>query len=154
MFAFRRGENDSLYVKVCVIFTGLLSLFVIISYNLPEHPFLPLHHPWLKLKSYPINSAQARNCNLTRKGGSGKENRLDACGCLRSAAVFQTIVNNYKFEATTCGREAFLRGGGQKVVSFSFYGNSKSEREIRRQYLKGKSGLQVFCGFRHYQIMV
>ena len=57
--------------------------------------------------------------------------------------ISQLLITNYKsyrisqvgvgediFNYTTCGKSAFKRGFGQKVISFSFYENGLSDRRL------------------------
>ena len=44
---------------------------------------------------------------------------------------------NVSFEDTTCGKDAFFRGRGQKVVGFSFYGDINSNKSIEKGYFEG-----------------
>lgn len=66
--------------------------------------------------------------------------KMEHCGCERNIrSISDEAVN---FEKTTCGMEAYLRGMGQKIISFSFYGSMETELETQRQYFKGaKLGL-------------
>ena len=41
------------------------------------------------------------------------------------------------FNETTCGLDAFKRGGGQKVVGYSFYGDMNSNKSIEKGYFEG-----------------
>jgi len=42
-----------------------------------------------------------------------------------------------KFNKTTCSMDAFRRGGGQKIVGFSFYGDINSNIEKVKGYFEG-----------------
>ena len=46
-------------------------------------------------------------------------------------------VPQYSFEDTTCSHVAFRRGEGQKIVGFSYYGDSRSEHHKEKKYFDG-----------------
>ncbi len=47
---------------------------------------------------------------------------------------------NVPFNETTCGRDAYRRGAGQKIVGFSFYGDVNSSVAIEKGYFDGIVG--------------
>ncbi len=49
-------------------------------------------------------------------------------------------IGNVPFNETTCGRDAYRRGAGQKVVGFSFYGDVNSTVAIEKGYFDGIVG--------------
>ena len=51
---------------------------------------------------------------------------LERCGCRRRLTSI-TAPNDIFFNQTTCGKDAFQRGPGQKIVGFSFYGDINSD---------------------------
>ena len=58
------------------------------------------------------------------------------CNCSRTLFNVETD-NSVQFSQTTCGGDAFQRGANQKVVGFSFYGDSSSELHQFRKYFDG-----------------
>ena len=47
---------------------------------------------------------------------------------------------------STCSRDSYLRGAGQKVIGFSFYGNPNSTKGKERKYFKvGRVSWNVVC---------
>ena len=63
---------------------------------------------------------------------------FENCSCNRTLFdIEENKTNSVKFSQTTCGREAFQRGSNQKVVGFSFYGDSSSEAHKAREYFTG-----------------
>jgi len=60
---------------------------------------------------------------------------LERCNCSRTALTEES--GAIKFSDTSCGRDSFNRGNHQKVVAFSFYGNTKSEAHKAKQYFTG-----------------
>ena len=52
-------------------------------------------------------------------------------------AAVPRIDISLQFSDTTCGRDAFHRGNHQKVIAFSFYGNTKTEAHKAKQYFTG-----------------
>ena len=62
-----------------------------------------------------------------------KKKMTTTCRSLPASAK----TGNVSFEATTCGKDAFLRGPGQKVVGFSFYGDINSNKSIEKGYFEG-----------------
>ena len=68
--------------------------------------------------------------------------QLERCSCPRHLSSWDTSYST-NYSDTTCGRDAFLRGHGQKVVAFSFYGNSSSPNHLLRGFFQGRY-LNVF----------
>ena len=68
---------------------------------------------------------------------------IEECGCHRQ-------IQSGKIEDTQslCSEHASLRGQGQKVVAFSYYGDANSEKHKIRQYLSGiKTNLEAIKKF-------
>ena len=63
--------------------------------------------------------------------------QLERCSCPRHLSSWDTSYST-NYSDTTCGRDAFLRGHGQKVVAFSFYGNSSSPNHLLRGFFQGR----------------
>ena len=61
---------------------------------------------------------------------------LSSCNCSRTLSNVKKN-NSLQFTDTTCSMEAFQRGSNQKVVGFSFYGNSSSQAHQSRKYFEG-----------------
>ena len=52
--------------------------------------------------------------------------------------------NGINFNDTTCGLKSYLRGQGQKVIGFSYYGDSRSKHHQEKKYFEGiKSNLEL-----------
>ena len=70
-----------------------------------------------------------------------REVTVDRCGCKRtivghkSKMVFDGSEANST--ASACSKHAFLRGYKQKVIGFSFYGDSSSKLSKFRKYFQG-----------------
>ena len=48
------------------------------------------------------------------------------------------------FTATTCGIKSYLRGKGQKIIGFSYYGDSRSKHHQDKKYFEGiKNNLKL-----------
>ena len=63
---------------------------------------------------------------------------LEHCSCDRTLFDGEEEQNNsIKFSGTTCGWDAFRRGSNQKVVGFSFYGDTSSGAHQARKYFDG-----------------
>ena len=63
---------------------------------------------------------------------------LEHCDCQRTLVnIEENEINSVQFSDTTCGRDAFQRGANQKIVGFSFYGNSSSNVHKARKYFGG-----------------
>lgn len=61
--------------------------------------------------------------------------RIPLCQCqIQLPQVFST---QSSFEDTTCSATAFARGDHQRVVGFSFYGDSRSPKHKSKQYYQG-----------------
>ena len=61
--------------------------------------------------------------------------RIDECGCDRKMFVEPDKVGYYN--DSTCSMASYLRGPGQKVIGFSFYGNPNSTKGKERKYFQG-----------------
>ena len=70
-----------------------------------------------KNKSFQISGHQKHEIEFTMK----------QCGCKRRLKKFQKNPPDLKFYQTTCSPGSFNRGPGQKVISFSFYGDINSD---------------------------
>lgn len=76
-----------------------------------------------------------------------KSVNMQHCPCTRDIEVpsdsYSTSVSTdglpYSLNDTTCSSDAFLRGSGQKVVSFSFFGDLEANVNKKRGYLRGTS---------------
>ncbi len=74
---------------------------------------------------------------------------MENCPCRRkvlvppsfSSSSTSTSTDGVEYNAsdTTCSRDAFLRGGGQKVVGFSFYGDRDQEHAKKKGYFQVRS---------------
>ena len=61
---------------------------------------------------------------------------LSHCPCTRTLPVVASA-ERVEYSDTTCGRDAYERGAQQKVVGFSFYGNTSSGVHKAKQYFIG-----------------
>ena len=61
---------------------------------------------------------------------------LSHCPCTRTLPVVASA-ERVEYSDTTCGRDAYERGTHQKVVGFSFYGNTSSGVHKAKQYFIG-----------------
>ena len=61
---------------------------------------------------------------------------LEHCNCRRTLFNAEEITS-VQFSDTTCGRDAFQRGSNQKIVGFSFYGNTSSVEDEPKKYFDG-----------------
>lgn len=68
-----------------------------------------------------------------------KEIQLEHCKCKRTIQVVESA-EIIDYNQTTCGQDAFARGSGQKVISFSFYGDIKTEYSKKKGYFDGLEG--------------
>ena len=65
--------------------------------------------------------------------------RLEHCLCQRLLGSKTGLGKvGIEFAQTTCGRDAYARGPGQKVVAFTIYGDVHSKQAKRRQYFQGE----------------
>ena len=78
-----------------------------------------------------------------------KRVKMEHCDCVRDVPFKPNFakdpVGNYtdqmiQFNETTCGRDAFERGSGQKIVGYSFYGDIHTEMSKKKGYFEGISG--------------
>ena len=72
--------------------------------------------------------------------------------------------NDVPYNETTCGRDAYRRGTGQKIVGFSFYGDVNSTVSIEKGYFDGIVGnlklmpkfypgyFSLYLSFNHFLI--
>ena len=56
-----------------------------------------------------------------------KGSELCQCYFCRSVVPASNFAD-IPFEDTTCGKDAYIRGSGQRIVGFSFYGDVFSEK--------------------------
>jgi hypothetical protein len=86
----------------------------------------------LKIQTKPKKLNYSNSTKLNQVTGF----KLEYCNCRRT---IQRSNRNLKteFSQTTCGRDAYKRGSNQKVVSFSFYGNTASKEHQKRKYFQG-----------------
>lgn len=63
-----------------------------------------------------------------------KSVRIEECGCDRSILVEETKLWN--LNDSTCSSASYHRGAGQKIISFSFYGNPNSTKGKERKYFQ------------------
>ena len=78
--------------------------------------------------------------NFPQVDFSTKRVFLESCGCHREILVRRGNDGNHSL----CSSHATMRGQGQKVVAFSFYGDPDSKRHKTRQYLNGiKTNLEA-----------
>ena len=61
--------------------------------------------------------------------------KLQRCDCTRSRQIIS--LSSVNFSNTSCGRDAYMRGPHQKVVSFSFYGNKSSPSHLLQGFFEG-----------------
>ena len=66
---------------------------------------------------------------------------LDRCSCNRNLTTYNLNITRTFFNYTTCGRDAFFRGPHQKVIAFSFYGNSSYPEHLVRGFFEGNTKL-------------
>ena len=76
-----------------------------------------------------------------------KSFKLELCDCTRTLVIplihltsienSTTFQQQISFNSTTCGWSAYQRGNHQKIVGFSFYGNSNSSVRSAKQYFVG-----------------
>ena len=76
-----------------------------------------------------------------------KSFKLESCNCTRTLVIpitstekknnSEALQKQIRFNSTTCGWSAYQRGGHQKIVGFSFYGNSNSSVHNAKQYFIG-----------------
>ena len=52
--------------------------------------------------------------------------QLERCPCHRLLYPATSHPVNTPYNLTTCGRDAYQRGPGQRVAAFSFYGDSRN----------------------------
>ena len=83
---------------------------------------------------------------------TNKTTELEHCRCKLTMSIShgQAHVGGIDFTKTTCGKDAYRRGKGQKIVAFAFYGDMKSGEETQRGYFKGKASqikhkVPIFC---------
>ena len=75
--------------------------------------------------------------------------KLEHCPCKRQIKSAHLTNSQYiAYENTTCSRDAYARGQGQKVVGFSFYANVNSKKSKVRGYFQGiRANLELMKRF-------
>ena len=54
------------------------------------------------------------------------------------------FINDIHFNDTTCSYKSYLRGKGQKIIGFSYYGDSRSKHHQEKKYFEGiKNNLEL-----------
>ena len=71
---------------------------------------------------------------------SFKLERCNNCTRTRQPISLSTV----HFSNTSCGRDAYMRGHHQKVVSFSFYGNKSSPSHLLQGFFLGNLELHSY----------
>ena len=65
---------------------------------------------------------------------------VSKCNCTKAIVLNNDVSgSNFSLKQTTCSLESYLRGNGQKVVSFTFFENIRSknnEKYHKRKYLQ------------------
>ena len=70
------------------------------------------------------------------------EHRFKLERCNNCTRTIQPISpSSIDISNTSCGRDAYMRGPHQKVVSFSFYGNISSPSHLLQGFFQGKTEL-------------
>ena len=64
---------------------------------------------------------------------TGKKVLIEQCNCTRVLPT--NTVPEEDYSSTTCSHHAWSRGAGQRVVGFSYYGNSDSDHHKSKGYL-------------------
>ena len=75
---------------------------------------------------------------------------LQDCNCSRTLNLSQEVEKDdlsISLISTTCGEDSFRRGANQKVVTFSFYGDTNSYNHKEKKYFQGK-----FFTFLYFQL--
>ena len=92
----------------------------------------------LKNRDYTIENEPQRTfrTNLGEKLPQKLFVEVPKCHCLLNITGNGSS-ENVEFSDTTCSAVAYARGSGQKIVGFSFYGNSKSEKHQGKKYFEG-----------------
>ena len=115
--------------------TKLYKLFIFILAAYYIYSIKPLEDNKLDNDFYSIakdsNQGSIKDVNTS----SDKRVIIDRCNCSR---VLPTVsVANEEYSSTTCSPHAWARGRGQKVVGFSYYGDSHSDHHKSKGYLQG-----------------
>ena len=63
-----------------------------------------------------------------------RQSHIKECGCSRTILAEKTQLGSPS--DSTCSPDTYLRGAGQKVIGFSFYGNPNSTKGKERKYFK------------------
>ena len=65
--------------------------------------------------------------------------RLQFCNCYRKFVKSKPPekTSSIKFNETTCGKDAFQRGPGQKVIAYSYYEATRRLGNMNRKYFEG-----------------
>jgi len=116
--------------------------------------FIILFHSASKVKYIQNNVVNGKINHLSSNVNEGAENeiefKLEHCGCTRKipSGPPKVVVDkngnerirDIPFNATTCSKDAFMRGSGQKVVGFSFYGDINTPKNKKKGYFEGIVG--------------
>ena len=67
---------------------------------------------------------------------------------------FYFLISEVLFNATTCNTDAYLRGPGQKVVAYSFYGDMNSTKSKKKGISNDYIWLYLFSLITAYNLFV
>ena len=80
--------------------------------------------------------AEGESGDQTHQSGGKVElkTKVEGCDCERTLLVEKERVGGEN--GSTCSQESYVRGPGQRVVGFSFYGNPDSAKGKERKYFQ------------------
>ena len=91
-----------------------------------------LRTKYVKWKEQSTFEIEMEHCSCKRRIKTQPNFVIDSRGELTNTTIF--------YNKTTCGKDAFARGSGQKVVAFAFYGDIHTEVSIKKGYFEGIEG--------------
>lgn len=89
-----------------------------------------------EFKAYVRSRGEFGHLGFESKGVKENQVELSRCNCIRTILAETARVG--RENSSTCSRETYLRGAGQKVIGFSFYDNPKNPNKAKeRKYFQG-----------------
>ena len=119
--------------KLYKLFIFLLGAYFILSF---QHSDTFAHDDSKVTVANEKHLANGKNIQSDEKIAS-KEIKvtIDRCNCSRTFP--RNTAPEVKYSSTTCSQHSWARGRGQKVVGFSYYGDSASVHHKAKGYLQG-----------------
>ena len=121
---------------------ALLTVLALAAFVSVQHVFDPRPHRDSPAPKTYYSQEEARLNQIVASASDSESVKLEHCACARdnARAANQTHPESgapIAYSDTTCSKDAYARGNGQKVVGFSFYGDISSDYSKKKGYFEG-----------------